>query len=448
MKIALFVHCFFPSHYFGTEAYTLNLARALADAGHSPTVVSATFQGEPRQQKLVESYEWQGIPVLSIDKNAVPHRDVAGTYDQPIMRWVHERILRRLQPDAVHVCHLINHTRAVLDAAAALKIPAFATLTDFYGFCLTNRLETASGGLCAGPNAARSNCIACHLKASAAHPGASRLSRLLGRGALRPAASRALALAGRLSPGFTAGALRPSDIVRRPAVLREALATYREAIAPSSFLRDAYAANGFPAPLRLSHFGIDIDRRAKPPSADPGALRLGYIGQLAAHKGVDILLQALKAAAAPNLSLGIWGDERQDAAFAARLRALSAGQPVRFEGTFPPDRMADVMAGLDLLVIPSTWYENSPLILLQALATHTPVIVSDVAGLTEFIEPEVSGFAVPRGDIGALAARLRRLAAQPGAAQAMAARTAYPRTVADMAADVLAMYGAHGLNTA
>jgi glycosyltransferase involved in cell wall biosynthesis len=445
MKIALYVHCFFPTHYFGTEAYTLTLARELQAQGHEPTVVSATFQGESRQKRLVESYDWQGIPVLSIDKNAVPHGDVAGTYDQPIMRWVHERILRRLQPDAVHVCHLINHTKALLDVTAALGIPTFATLTDFFGFCLTNRLEAAHGGLCAGPNATRSNCIACHLKAAGANPGAGRLSRALGAAAVRPLAARALALAGRMSPGFTAGSLRPADVIARPAVLRAAMAGYAEAIAPSAFLRDAYRDNGFPAPLRLSHFGIDIDRSPKPPNPDPSQLRLGIIGQLAPHKGVDILLEALLDAAAPNLALRIWGDEAQDAAYAAKLRRLADGQRVSFEGSFMPERLAAVLASLDLLVIPSTWYENSPLILLQALATHTPVAVSDVAGLTEFVVPGVSGFVVKRGDRASLAALLGSLAADPQRVQAMAQTTAYPRDAKAMAADVAEMYAAHGL---
>jgi glycosyltransferase involved in cell wall biosynthesis len=445
VKIALFVHCFFPRHYYGTEAYTLTLAKGLIAMGHEVTVVSATFQGEPRQARLVESYDWQGVPVLSIDKNAVPHGSVAETYAQPLMRWVHERILRFLRPDAVHVCHLINHTTALIDAARALEIPLFATLTDFFGFCLTNRLECAGGGLCAGPSASRANCIACHLKAAGGQAGASVASRLLARPAIRPAAAHLLALAGRVSPGLRVGTLRPADIVRRPAALRAALAGYREAIAPSSFLRDAYAANGFPAPLRLSHFGIDIDRAPKPPPADPKALRLGYIGQLAPHKGVDLLLGALRRAGSPHLALRIWGDEKQDAAYAARLRALAAGQKVSFEGTFMPERLAAVLAELDLLVIPSTWYENSPLILLQALATHTPVVVSDVQGLSEFVDPGRSGFTVARGEEGALAALLARLAATPGEVHAMTATTAYPRSAADMVRDVAAMYAAHGL---
>ena len=47
MKVALFVHCFFPEHYYGTETYTLQIAQNLKSLGHEVVVVAAIFQGEP-----------------------------------------------------------------------------------------------------------------------------------------------------------------------------------------------------------------------------------------------------------------------------------------------------------------------------------------------------------------------------------------------------------------
>ena len=76
MKVALFVHCFFPEHFYGTETYTLHLARHLRDLGHQPTVVSAVFQGEPRRAERVTRYQYEGIPVVCIDKNYIPHSRV------------------------------------------------------------------------------------------------------------------------------------------------------------------------------------------------------------------------------------------------------------------------------------------------------------------------------------------------------------------------------------
>ncbi|MGH6797457.1 MAG: methyltransferase domain-containing protein, partial [Roseiarcus sp.] len=90
-------------------------------------------------------------------------------------------------------------------------------------------------------------------------------------------------------------------------------------------------------------------------------------------------------------------------------------------------------------------YENSPLILLQALATHTPVIVSNVLGMTEFVEDGRNGFHFSRGDAASLTAVLRKVADDPALATRLSASTSYERTPADMARDVLAIYRAHGL---
>jgi glycosyltransferase involved in cell wall biosynthesis len=442
MKIALLVHCFFPGHFYGTEAYTLSLAREFRAAGHDATVISATFQGEPRQASPIAHYEWDGVPVISVDKNAWPHRSVAETYDQPALHPVYRELLGELRPDILHVCHLINHTAVAVDVASDLGIPVYATLTDFFGFCLTNKLESADGSLCAGPSPSRANCVACHLKAAAARPDSGRAVKILGTPFLRPASSAALAAMARIAPNARAGSLRPADIVNRPDRLRASLARYAGAIAPSRFLHDAYRSNGFPAPLHVSHFGVDIERELKPASPDPGRVRLGYVGQLASHKGVDVLLSALKAAGRPNIDLTIWGDESQDPGHAAHLRALSAGLNVRFAGTVAREALAGVLAGIDALAIPSVWYENSPLILLQALATHTPVIVSDVQGLTEFIAPGRSGLTFPRGDAAALGQILCDLSADTGRLARMSHDTAYPRTSRDMAMDVLEIYKA------
>jgi glycosyltransferase involved in cell wall biosynthesis len=147
MKIALYVHCFFPRHFYGTEAYTLALAKELAAAGHELVVVSATLAGEPGQKNVIEIYIHEGVRVVSIDKNLFPNRCVRDSYEQPALRHLHERLLRQLRPDVIHVCHLISHTTALLDVARRMDIPVFATLTDFFGFCYNNQLESAEGAL-------------------------------------------------------------------------------------------------------------------------------------------------------------------------------------------------------------------------------------------------------------------------------------------------------------
>lgn len=443
MKIVFFVHCFFPGHFYGTETYTLELARHYQSWGHDVTVVSAIFQGEAAATSVLTRYEYQGIPVVCIDKNFIPHSRVKETYYQPQMRSVLEQVLRDLQPDLVHVTHLINHTAALLEVTRAMGVPTFATFTDFFGFCLNNKLEAANGELCKGPSPSRSNCMACHIKDSARSPHASRWMRY----GATPQSAQWLATGASLLrrlPGLRGGPIDGliEDIARRPDTLGSLYnAGYQAAVAPTKFLQQAYVANGITVPMQGIWFGVDIDRRPKPARAPDQPQVIGFIGQIAPHKGTDLLIQAFARLARGTAELRIYGPTDQDLAHMALLKTLATGLDVRFMGTFAKAQMAKILGGIDLLVIPSRWYENSPLVLLNALATHTPVLVSDVAGMTEFLEPGLNGLAFARGDIDDLTRKLRALLEAPGQLQALSETTRYERSSEIMARETFAVYG-------
>lgn len=441
MKVALYVHCFYPLHGHGTESYTLLVAKELAARGHQVTVVTATFQSEPEQPQFIEERSWEGIPVISIDKHSYPNLAVADTYNQPVMQVVHEEILRRLAPDIVHVCHLVNHTAAVLDACTALGIPTVATFTDFFGFCYTNILEAADGSLCSGPNATRSNCVACHLKLTVLSTGPGRDWRSFVYPRILPYLARQVTQRSwNANHNYVYRAFRPGDLIERPDVLAKAMQVYRLAIAPTQFLQQAYRRVGFTLPMMLSRFGVDVDRSPKPAPPAGSPIRVGFIGQIARHKGVHILADAFSAAGRPNLSLTVWGAHDQQPDYFRHLQNKLRNLPVRFPGTFPVSDIVQVLGEIDVLVIPSIWYENSPLILLQALATHTPVIISDVAGMTELVEEGVNSFRFPRGDVDGLTSILRRVADNPRLLADMSLRTEYLRTSRDMVDDVIVAY--------
>lgn len=440
MKIALFVHCFFPEHFYGTETYTLGLAKNLQSLGHEVAVVAGVFQGEPRREALITRYSYDGVPVVAIDKNYEPHARVQETYFHEAMRPHLVATLRALSPDVVHVTHLINHTAVLLDVARELGIPLVGTLTDFFGFCYNNKLEAADGSLCSGPDGWRSNCIACHLKAAAngGEPRARRLENIpfgwrLGGLVLR--AGNALGW-----PRIAGADVIVPDIVERPQVLARAYRNYDAMIAPTQFLRGAYIRNGFDAQrLSLSRFGIDIDRSVKPARNPADPLTIGFIGQIAAHKGTSLIVRAASAMPAGSVRLLIYGPDDQDPEYMRTLRE-AAGPETQFRGTFKPDRMVDVLAELDVLAIPSTWYENSPLVLLNALATHTPVLISNVQGLTEFIVEGRDGWSFRRGDLSDLTRVIAKLVADPAAVRAASTKTFYERTTRTMATEVEAIY--------
>lgn len=441
LKVALFVHAFYPDHVYGTEFYTLALARCLSELGHAPVVVTARSAGEPPQAQEIESYTYAGIPVLRIDRNRMPPQTARDIYHQPALAPLLTRTLKEIAPDVVHICHLGNFTAVLPEVAAALGIPVFATLTDFFNLCLSDTLERPDGSLCLGPDAGRRNCLACGL----AHRGMERPSlfwQAVAHPRMRDISAVFAARLGFLLPPSVRADARA--VLRRPDVLLAAMERYRAAIAPTGFLKDVFLAHGARTPLVRSSFGVDIDRRPKP-RRDAGPVRFGFIGQLLYHKGPHLLLQALRTLPPHAFTLDIWGSEQLAPDYARDLRAVAATLPVTFRGTFDAPAMADVMGEMDVAVLSSTWYENSPLTLLKALATHTPVVVSDVPGMTEFVTEGVNGFSFPRGDADGLAAVLRRFVEDPDLARTMSAATHFTRTERDMARDVLDLYRMHGV---
>lgn len=443
MKVALFVHCFFPAHFYGTEAYTLELARNLRALGHEPVVVAATYPGEPVQREVLTVYRYEDIPVYCIDKNSFPHRRVRDTYFQPEVRSVLKRILIDLKPDIVHVTHLMNHTAVLLEVIRDLNIPAVATLTDFFGFCFNNKLEAADGSLCSGPNEDRVNCVACFLSARGRQPSASYVERWAGQ----PDRSfKAAAFLTRLAsvPVLRASGMAETvrDLTERPAVLQSLYSVYRAVIAPTTFLRNAYVDNGLAVPIHEIRFGVDLPREPKMARPADRPLRFGFIGQIAPHKGTDLLIDAYRQLPKGKAELHVFGPGDQNPSYMDGLKRAAAGCAVTFRGTFPSQAMAKVLSELDFVVIPSRWSENSPLILLYSLASHTPVIVSDVEGLTEFIEPGRNGYVFKRDSVDDLARVLRAIVADPVSALALQATTRYERTSRTMVADVCEIYAA------
>ena len=76
--------------------------------------------------------------------------------------------------------------------------------------------------------------------------------------------------------------------------------------------------------------------------------------------------------------------------------------------------MPAALAATDVLVVPSTWYENAPLVISEAFAAAVVVVASNQGALAEKVRDGIDGLLFPRGDAAALAAVLQRLAGDQG----------------------------------
>ena len=174
---------------------------------------------------------------------------------------------------------------------------------------------------------------------------------------------------------------------------------------------------GFPGVPDVVPLGVDVELFSpavrQPP--EPGApVQVGYVGRLAPHKGVDVLLGAV--AAYPELELTVIGAGPQE----ARLRELAEAPGLRgrvgFVGTATQEQLPALLQGLDVLAVPSLttpgWVEQFGRVVVEAMAAGVPVVASDSGALPDVVGE--AGLLVPEADPTALAEALLRVAREPG----------------------------------
>jgi glycosyltransferase involved in cell wall biosynthesis len=211
-----------------------------------------------------------------------------------------------------------------------------------------------------------------------------------------------------------------AKIDERAATLRAALAEIDVAICPSNSLKQTYLNKGFEA--KRMHFlrqGL-VHMPQYPPKKSPSAaLRIGYIGQIAAHKGVHILMEAFLKLAYPSYQaqLKIYGNTTQFPDFCRNLQQQvtkrlpngQGGEQIQFLGTFNNRQISQIYEGIDVLVVPSIWYENSPNVILEAFAHQTPVIASNLGGMAELVTDLQTGLLFAPNDADDLAQKLKMI---------------------------------------
>jgi glycosyltransferase involved in cell wall biosynthesis len=408
MRVLLTTHAFLPRSVAGVEVYTARLARALQDLGHTVRVLTAAHDLSAAPYSTRRGTV-EGLDVVEIVN---PHLEVTfeATYRVAALDRAVAAALADFRPECVHAQHLLNLSTGLFSAARELGAPVVLTLHDYWLSCPRDGLRMqADGTLCA--NVDHGTCATClrdspYLVAPLQR-GATRAAQAAGLGGVLHALHRTV-------PRATGGAMRlmrrvwpaaPMDLAahldERAAHLRGTVREAHALIAPTAFARDRALEWGAPPEkLALMPLGAVVGPTQPRPAAR--RTRFGYVGTLAPHKGVHVLLEALAQLPRRDWSLDVFGNLALDAAYSTRLHALASGDSrIRFHGAIAPSQQARIWNAVDLLVLPSLWWENSPLTVLEALAAGVPVVASRTGGVPEVL-PEGAGVLVPPGDVVAL----------------------------------------------
>ncbi|MBI3786230.1 MAG: glycosyltransferase [Deltaproteobacteria bacterium] len=400
MKITIAVHHFPPNFRGGAELLAYRSARELQKRGWQVDVVCIEhIDRGPVNAVAWRDDECDGLPVHRLDFDLAAAADPwRWSYDNP---WIGEHLetwWKANRPDVVLLIGGYLLTASVLFAARRLSIPAAVRLTDFWFLCPRITLLRSDGSL-SKPPIDPVRCAQC-----------------LGE------ESRRYRVSGQLFPAWMRRYWRTrtaaADRIRsRTQLLREALDIPRVLITESAFLRDVFVDAGVSA----SRF-VQIRQGTDPifvPGPEPSPsrlLRVGYFGQLIPAKGVHVLIDAVHRQPELALRLDLFGDTSRMPDYTLPLqRKTAADARVRWRGLLrDPRAIRDALHDLDVVCVPSVWYENSPNAILEALAAGVPVVTSNLGGMAELVQHGINGLLFPPGDATALGEQLRNLATTPG----------------------------------
>jgi len=250
------------------------------------------------------------------------------------------------------------------------------------------------------PQAPARAVLACEISAAATFAAARRLgwTTLLDAPALHHATQERLH-----------GHAEPARVHRRIVAIKQAeIALADHVVTVSELARSSYLAAGVPADrVHAVSPGADLDLFAARRAAPTGRFRFVFGGATIQRKGFDVLAAAFEQAFRRGLEaeLHVVGPRGDAWPAAARLPS----DRLRFHGPLTQEAWARELSAADCLVLPSR-SDSFGMVVVEALASGVPALVSDQVGAKEMISPGRNGFVLPAGDLEALAAELLRLA--------------------------------------
>jgi len=424
MRVLVVVHGFPPSAQGGSEVYAHAHARALASVGDDVLVL--TREHDPsRAEYEVRRDDRDGLRILRVNNTFRNSRTFEDTYANNAIDAIANGVIDDFRPDAAHIHHLTCLSTGIIGLLAERRIPTILTLHDYWLICHRGQLLDVDYRVCDGPDDT-GVCARCLGPVGGAGPlqflGARAMRSIEAR--LPDAPARVLRRAALEITGLVAceGAAVDRER-RRTAHMRAVCNEITHFIAPSRYLRDRFVAFGV-APGRITVADYGFDRKlfeiARPfrgrAGRLQGTLRLGFLGSLMVSKGAHVLLEAIGKLPPGSVSLDLFGaltSYHGDDGYRGRLQPLLNQPNVHAHGPIAHDAVPAALAAVDVLVVPSIWPENSPLVIHEAFLAGVPVVASRIGGIPELVKDGKNGLLFNPGDVDDLSTVLKDVLGEP-----------------------------------
>lgn len=312
---------------------------------------------------------------MAVDRLKLPE-----DHRQARLGWIYnsnytERVIRNIaaqfKPDIFHLVSGYLLTGSTINAMRDLGIPVVVSLLDYWFFCPRLHRVRSNGDLCEQTDYG-ADCVRCLAEEFRRYRLPARYVPTLA-GFAWTAAGKLPILKGRLQR------LIEKYQVRRQ-FLADVLSSVQAIISPSRHVLALAASEGIADDklYNIPHGLPEVFLHQRDQRRRSDKLRLGYFGSITPLKGVHVVIDAVKKfSASDGVQLTVFGPLHHSPRYAKQLQWIARKIPwIQFHGPLSYERVAETMADLDAVIIPTLCFETFSFVMHEAFATGTPVLCS------------------------------------------------------------------------
>ncbi len=414
MRILLVTAGFLPDGLGGVELSMARFAHWAMAEGHE-ILVFRRLALEDEDEFVLRESEVDGIRVVGVNYRFGDATTFLHLVNNPTLRQRYESVLREFAPDVVHVHHLTCLTTEIVDATAEVGVPLALSLHDYWMGC--PRGQRIMGDLSYCPEIDVERCTRCY-RETWPH----------------------------WFPDERDPMLEHQVFGEYHARIREVLERADTLIVPSPFAQSIYRRYGIAEErLQILEYGMNAEVYEDVPRIPSSVTRIGFLGTVLPSKGVHLLMEAFQRIGSSDRRLDIHGPVlpfHQDHSYGDRLQGLIGGWEAQIElhGAYRPEQAPGILAGVDILVVPSIWYETYCMVIREGFLAGVPVIASNFGAMAEAIEDGVTGLLFRVGDSVDLAEKIDRLARDTDLRQQLISSRKHVSTVEENGLRTLQIY--------
>lgn len=400
MKIFHVLNHFLPDHIAGTEMYAYSLSKNLIQSGLEIGLLIPNYG-----KSINTEYLYDGLRVLKYAEPSIVDRELQMGKRKPVGLNNFIDLLEKEKPDIVHFHELAGSNGVTLHHVVAAKENGFKTVMTLHlarystmnvtGENLTDIFQKKKGSLDFYHQKGYHG-----LKASFIYSAATVLNAInLDTSALGQWGT-ALAI--------------PCIVDKRKKDFVLLTHTCDAVVTISDWYDNALKGVGIPGnKLHFIEQGTRLNsNNIFSEKIKTGKLNIIFIGRISHFKGVKNLIEIVKDL--KDVKLDIYGDSGEDSSYIDDCKKILKNlKNISLKGALPPDDVVWSISRYDLLVLPSTIHEMSPLVIREAFAAKVPVLASDNMGAKEQIAEGKNGWLFKMNDWGDLDTKLEWLIANP-----------------------------------